>query len=97
MVIPRLALQIGVVHRALGDALVGAEDAALMEQGVDQRGLAVIDVRDDGDVADGGIGDRTHQSSGFLGDTLTGRKPRGTVHGVDRPPACAPRRAQRRE
>ena len=46
-----LALEVGVVHRALGDALVGAEDAALVEQRVDQRGLAVIDVGDDGDVA----------------------------------------------
>ncbi len=27
------------------------EDAALVEHGVDQRGLAVIDVGDDGDVA----------------------------------------------
>ncbi len=31
--------------------LVGAEDAALAEQGVDERRLAVVDVGDDGDVA----------------------------------------------
>ena len=31
--------------------LVGAEGAALVEHGVHQRGLAVVDVRDDGDIA----------------------------------------------
>ena len=46
-----LALEVGIVHRALGDALVGAENAALVQQGVDERGLAVVDVGDDGDVA----------------------------------------------
>ena len=52
-----LALEVGVVHRPLGDPLVGAEDAALVEQRVDQRGLAVVDVGDDGDVAPERIGD----------------------------------------
>ena len=52
-----LALEVGVVHRALGDPLVGAEDAALVQQGVDERGLAVVDVRDDGDVAPERVGD----------------------------------------
>ena len=33
--------------------LVGAEDAALAQHGVDERGLAVVDVGDDGDVANG--------------------------------------------
>ena len=46
-----LALQVVRVHDALGDFFVGAENAALPEHGVDQRGLAVVDVRDDGDVA----------------------------------------------
>ena len=46
-----LALQIVRVHHALGDCFVVAENAALPEHGVDQRGLAVIDVRDDGDIA----------------------------------------------
>ena len=41
------------VHDALGDGLIGAEGAGLTQHGVDERGLAVIDVRDDGDVADG--------------------------------------------
>ena len=58
-----LALELVAVHRALGDALVGAERAALVQQRVDQRGLAVVDVGDDGDVASEGIGDRRHLSS----------------------------------
>ena len=48
---PPLALEVVVVHHALGDLLVLAEGAALAQQLVDQRGL-VVDVRDDGDVAD---------------------------------------------
>ena len=46
-----LALEIEGVHDPLHHLLVGAEDAALMQHGVDQRRLAVIDVGDDGDVA----------------------------------------------
>ena len=52
-----LALELVRVHDPLGHALVGPEDAALMQQGVHQRGLAVVDVGDDGDVAPGGVGD----------------------------------------
>ena len=52
-----LALELVAVHGALGDALVGAEDAALMQQGVDERRLAVVDVGDDGDVAPQRVGD----------------------------------------
>ena len=59
-----LALEVGVVHRALGDALVGAEDAALVQQGVHERGLAVVDVGDDGDVAAERVGDGRRGSSG---------------------------------
>ena len=33
------------------DVLVGAERAGLPQHGVDERGLAVVDVGDDGDVA----------------------------------------------
>ena len=40
------------VHHPLGDLLVRAEGAALAQQLVDQRRLAVVDVGDDGDVAD---------------------------------------------
>src|SRR5262249_25141425 len=46
-----LALQIVGVHRALGNPLVFAERAGLLQQAVDQRGLAMVDVGDDGDVA----------------------------------------------
>ena len=38
-------------HQQLDDLLVGAKSAALLEQPVDQGGLAVVDVGDDGDVA----------------------------------------------
>ena len=47
-----LALEIVGVHHPVDHLLVGAEDAALAQHGIDERGLAVIDVRDDGDVAD---------------------------------------------
>ena len=48
-----LAFQFVGIHHAVGHLLVGAEDAALVQHGVHQRGLAVVDVRDDGDIADG--------------------------------------------
>src|SRR6202023_3598828 len=48
---PALALQIVGVHDALDYLLVIAEDAALFEHGVYERGFAVIDVCNDGDVA----------------------------------------------
>ena len=46
-----LALQFVGIHHALDIVLVFAEDAALIQHGVHQRGLAVIDVRNDGDIA----------------------------------------------
>ena len=46
------ALEIHRVHHALLDFLVGAKRAGLPQQLIDQRGLAVVDVRDDGDVTD---------------------------------------------
>ena len=46
-----LALEIVGIERALGDALVLAEGAGLLQQAVDQRGLAMVDVSDDGDIA----------------------------------------------
>ena len=46
-----LALEIPRVHDPVDDRLVGAEDARLAQHRVDQRGLAVVDVGDDGDVA----------------------------------------------
>jgi hypothetical protein len=47
-----LLLEIVGIHRAFGHALVLAERAGLLEQFVDQRGLAMVDVRDDRDVAE---------------------------------------------
>ena len=46
-----LTLEVVRVHDAVGDRLVGAEGARLAQQGVDQRGLAVVDVGDDREVA----------------------------------------------
>src|SRR5689334_6239832 len=47
-----LALEIVGIHGALGNPLVLAKGSRLGEQAVDQRGLAVIDMGDDGDVAE---------------------------------------------
>jgi hypothetical protein len=46
-----LALEVGVVECAFDDALVRAKGSRLIQQGIDQRRLAVVDVGDDGDVA----------------------------------------------
>ena len=47
-----LALQVVAVERALGHLLVVAEGAGLAQELIDQRGLAVVDMGDDRDVAD---------------------------------------------
>ena len=55
-----LTLDVVRVHDPLGDLLVRGEGAGLLQQAVDQRGLAVVDVGDDGDVANRavhGVGD----------------------------------------
>ena len=52
------ALEVDVVERALGHALVYAEHAALMEEGIYQRGLAVVHVGNDGDIPPERVGDR---------------------------------------
>ncbi len=49
-----LALQVVRVHDALDHVLIGAEGAALAKHGVNQRGLAVVHVGDDGDIANAG-------------------------------------------
>ncbi len=46
-----LALEVVGIHRAFDLALVFAIDAGLLQQPVDQRGFAVVDVSDDGDVS----------------------------------------------
>ena len=47
-----LALLVVGIHGALGHVLVLAHRAGLLEQLVHQRGLAMVDMGDDGDVAD---------------------------------------------
>ena len=44
--------KVHAVHRALGVGLVLTEVAAGAQQGVHKRGLAVVNVSDDGDVPD---------------------------------------------
>ena len=46
-----LTLEIIGVQNQLADLLVGGEDARLLEQRIDQRGLAVVDVGDDCHIA----------------------------------------------
>ena len=45
-----LLLELARVHDELVDVLADAERPALLEQRVDERGLPVVDVRDDGDA-----------------------------------------------
>ena len=51
IVIPRSRSRSFEVHCALDHALILAKRARLLQKAVDQSGLAVVDVRDDGDVA----------------------------------------------
>lgn len=54
-------LQLHAVHDAVIHMLIGPEHAALPEHGVDKRGLAMIDVSDDGDIAQRFVaGGRSH-------------------------------------
>ena len=48
---PPLALQVNAVHKAFGNRLFFVEHAALLEQLVNQRGLAVIDMGNNSNVA----------------------------------------------
>ena len=53
-----LAFEVGVIHDALRDGMMdGAERTALPQERIDERGLAVIDVGDDGNVAPQRVGD----------------------------------------
>ena len=47
-----LLFEVHRIHRALFDALVGAVNTALFEKLVDERGFAVVNVGDNGDIAD---------------------------------------------
>ncbi len=46
-------LEIVRVHDAVGDVLVRCEGAGLAQQLIDEGGLAVVDVGDDRDIAEG--------------------------------------------
>ena len=58
-----LSFKIVGVHDAFGDGLVRPKGARLAEHGVNQGGLAVVNVGDDGDIADGFCGSGTHGGS----------------------------------
>ncbi len=70
-----LALQLIRVHHSLGDLFVGAECAGLAQHGVDERGLAVVNVSDDGDIAYRLI----HRSNVFLLLGSAGRAVRSSI------------------
>ncbi len=65
---PLLPLQVIRVHDPIDDDLVGPEGTGLAQHRVDERGLAVIDVGDDGDIADVG----PDRGRGVDGAHLTG-------------------------
>ena len=46
-----LFLEITRIHKPLGDLLVVTKQACLFQDGIDKRCLAMIDVRDDGNIA----------------------------------------------
>src|SRR5690242_20107391 len=58
------AFEVGVVHHSLGDLLVGPECPALAKQRIDEGGFAVIDMRDNRDIASEGIRDLARLSMG---------------------------------
>ena len=68
---PALTFEVAGVHHPLVDVLVGAERPGLPEHGIDKGGLAVVDVGDDGDVAqvrtDRGRGSRHGHTEGVEG------------------------------
>ena len=85
-----LALEVARVHDPVDDGLVRAERAGLAEHRVDERRLAVVDVGDDGDVAqvgaDGGRADGGHGGAGS-GGVGHGR---GAVSHIGRSGAAGP-------
>ena len=76
MVMPRSRSSAFGVHHALGRDLAGVERAGLPEQLVDERGLAVVDVGDDRDVAQlRGQGGGHGGARGKVGAEYTGSRP----------------------
>src|SRR5690606_20301468 len=47
-----LLLDVAGIHDALGDALVVADRAGLLQERIDERGLSMVDMRDDRDVSE---------------------------------------------
>ena len=64
---PLLALEVHRVHHPRGHVLADPERARLPQHRVDQRRLAVVDVRDDRDVADVISGKEGHGAEGYSG------------------------------
>ncbi len=64
-----LALQRVRIHDALGHDLARSERAGLLQELIDERGLAMIDVRDDGDVAKLGGGHGNGSAAGRAADS----------------------------
>ena len=72
---PLLALEVAGVHDPLGDPgllLVRGERAGLVEHRVDERGLAVVDVRDDRDVPEVRTGGRHGGTTSLSQDGIRG-------------------------
>jgi uncharacterized membrane protein YgcG len=69
---PPLLLQVVGIHDPLFNHLIVAKHFGLAQHGVDERRLAVVDVRDDGDVAHVGAGRRVGQGGRRRGGGLGG-------------------------
>src|SRR5262249_56650906 len=82
-----LALDVVRVHHALADLLVRREGARLLQQAIDESRLAVIDMGDDGDIADGAVhrGVRLPEGARRLPELcVRGAGPRGASGASDR-------------
>ncbi len=83
---PALAFEVVGIHGPLGRGLVLAVGARLLQQLVDERGLAVVDVGDDGDVAQvHGRAPRGRSAGARSGGCRAGKR------------SAAPRQAQSKE
>jgi hypothetical protein len=73
------------VHHTFNEGLVGAEDARLAQHVVNEGGLAVVDVGDDGDVTDVFASNHTDKYSELRGQGVSWNRnslnPTGT-HGA---------------
>src|SRR5581483_4579534 len=74
------AFQLVRIHHALNHGFVGPEGAALTQHGIDQRGLAVVNVRNDGNIANPRI--HFYVLSSFLSGSLAHRSGPGCGSGL---------------